>query len=141
MTGPRHWTEEEMEHLLDLAGDYHLTEVCRYYNKWAASKNYPARSRIALKSKLTKSGFSIKPEGKWISLMYASETLGRSHQTVRNWIRKGWIKPDHVRLPTPRCTLIHRRAFDNLAIEKPEIFAGCSIDSLLAVFHRNVATQ
>lgn len=139
--GHKHWTPPEIEYLLSLANDYHIKEVTRHYNRWATINKYQSRSCQSVKSKLIKSGFSTKPQGLWVTLMDAARALDRSNQSIRLWIKKGWIGQQHIKRPTPHSTVIHRKAFDLLAEEKPSLFAGCSLESLLKVFHSEVFAE
>lgn len=139
--GYKHWTEAELDYLLSIAGDFHLEEVCKYYNRWAAVNGRQARTERGIRNKLMKSHVSIRPEGAWVTLMDAARALKRSNNTIRAWIDKSWIDQKFVRRPTPRSTIIRRKAFDILAQEKPGLFAGCSMESLLSVFNSEVIAE
>jgi hypothetical protein len=134
------YTPVEVEHLIELAGDFPLGLLARKHNAWARQLGLPERSERALHQFLKKRGVAVEPIGDCVRSGTILSALGISQGTIEHWVNKGWIVPVQVRSVPTRPVPVERRGpvrrafrrkdLRRMAKKHPEAFAGASHSGL-----------
>jgi len=122
------WSQASTDYLKELAGDYPLHAIHRYFNLWAKEHGEPPRTFTAIELRMRVLQLSIDPEGIFLSLSQIARMIGRSRSALYLWVKWEWIAPTDllIRRTAGRRNHIwvHRRAIVKLARRRPEVFSG-----------------
>jgi hypothetical protein len=126
------WTPAEIELLAGLAGEVPTRELRRRYNNVASRMGFPARSDSAIKSKASRLGYSTTASGKYVAAGELARSLGVPLDTVRHWIRAGFIASRQYRKGSGH-HYVKRKAVVELARQRPQLFGGLDRTALMCV--------
>ena len=94
--GHNKWTQENQDELLSLLEQHTVCEAARIL----------ARSPKSLYGMLYRLGRSARLSHDWFSVPSLAEALYVSHEKIRSWIRKGWLRATHKKIGARTWTMI-----------------------------------
>ena len=130
---PPNWTADELEHLLEMAGDVPRPMLCRVYNVWASRHGYPYRSYKALLMQADKHKASLKAVGSWITTGGLASILGLPPSTTESWLRHNPDLP-RQRLGRQRVQYINRDQFKEWVRGRMRLLGGLERSRLVMLF-------
>lgn len=136
----KRWTDQELEILLSMLGDMPWPMVVTKYNAWAISQGYPERTELGMRRKVEGRRISRRPVGAWITTGLISQLLGVSQETPLRWLRDGYIRSIRFGQGAAHSHYIKRKDLQRLARERPHLFGGQSVDTLIQLLdHERLA--
>ena len=131
MTYPPRWTQPELDHLEQLAGDVPFPSLLRSMRHMATMKGWPRRTPKAIVMRMRRSRQLCRARtGEWTTTYGAAELLGCPGSRVEAWLRR---KPV-LKILAPEWTgsirYISRRSWRRLARVMPRVLGGFSADAL-----------
>ena len=134
MTHPPRWTQPEIDHLEQLAGDVPFPTLLRSMHYKATAEGWPPRTDKAIVMRMRRSRqFCRARTGEWTTTYGAGELLGCPGTRVDAWLRR---KPVAAILDpqwTGGTRYINRRSWRRLAKQMPRVLGGFSSDALFAL--------
>ena len=134
MTHPPRWTQPEIDHLEQLAGDVPFPTLLRSMHYKATHEGWPPRTDKAIVMRMRRSRqFCRARTGEWTTTYGAGEILGCPGTRVEAWLRR---KPVAAILDpqwTGGTRYINRRSWRRLAKQMPRVLGGFSSDALFAL--------
>jgi hypothetical protein len=134
MTHPPRWTQPEIDHLEQLAGDVPFPVLLRSMKYKATYEGWPPRTDKAIVLRMRRSHqLGRARTGEWTTTYGAAELLGCPGSRVEAWLRR---KPV-LQILAPEWTggtrYMSRRSWRRLAREMPRVLGGFSADVLFAL--------
>jgi len=134
VTHPPRWTQPEIDHLEQLAGDVPFPTLLRSMHYKATAEGWPPRTDKAIVMRMRRSRqFCRARTGEWTTTYGAGELLGCPGTRVEAWLRR---KPVAAILDpqwTGGTRYINRRSWRRLARVMPRVLGGFSSDALFAL--------
>jgi hypothetical protein len=134
VTHPPRWTQPEIDHLEQLAGDVPFPTLLRSMHYKATAEGWPRRTDKAIVMRMRRSRqFCRARTGEWTTTYGAGEILGCPGTRVEAWLRR---KPVAAILDpqwTGGTRYINRRSWRRLAKQMPRVLGGFSSDALFAL--------
>ncbi len=90
------WSSAECEQLAKLAGEMPFPELYQCFSSWAKENNFPVRSEITVKRRISILGLSRKPIFDNWTPSELAKLLQTKEINVYRWIKKGWLKARKV---------------------------------------------
>lgn len=116
------WSKEELEYLLDKAGELPLDIITQRLNRWHKShKTGHTRTRQSVKSRLKRLGYSSLPTSDCLRYPHWEKELNLSKQKISNWERRGYIC--HT-FKTPNYRFLSIKDMETFMKRKPYLFKG-----------------
>ena len=122
----RPWSQPEIDHLLELAGDLPFPMLCRRFNRMAALQGWPSRSPGSIRTAIYRNQGSSYSVGEWITVAQAGLMLNGSSAMVRHWVRRGWLPARTFTAVSKPFSYVSRTDLRILARSRPELFGGLS---------------
>lgn len=119
----RTWRPSEVQKLRALVGELPMPLVIQRWNTWARRVGLPPRTEASLRRKALELGLSVVPRGAWVSISEVRRLLDRSQSCLYGWVQAGWVQH--------RPGALHRASLQQLAMDRPHLFAGCPAEGLL----------
>jgi hypothetical protein len=134
MTHPPRWTQPEIDHLEQLAGDVPFPTLLRSMKYKATAEGWPTRTPKAIVLRMRRSHqLGRARTGEWTTTYGAAELLGCPGSRVEAWLRR---KPV-LQILAPEWTggtrYMSRRSWRRLAREMPRVLGGFSADALFSL--------
>ena len=134
MTHPPRWTQPEIDHLEQLAGDVPFQTLLRSMHYKATAEGWPRRTDKAIVMRMRRSRQYCRARtGEWTTTYGAGEILGCPGTRVEAWLRR---KPVAAILDpqwTGGTRYINRRSWRRLAKQMPRVLGGFSSDALFSL--------
>lgn len=127
----KRWTDDQVDYLRSIAGEYALPDLVEAFNSTAHFKKWPKRTISALTNKLTELGLSRRPMvGDWIQACHAAEMLGVNTKRIARLTSD----PELQAILEPRrhnfSVYVHRNNWKRLAREQPHRLRGIKVERL-----------
>jgi len=134
VTHPPRWTQPEIDHLEQLAGDVPFQTLLRSMHYMATAEGWPPRTDKAIVMRMRRTRQLCRARtGEWTTTYGAGELLGCPGSRVDAWLRRKPI----ARILDPQATggtrYINRRSWRRLARVMPRVLGGFSSDALFAL--------
>ena len=134
MTHPPRWTQPEIDHLEQLAGDVPFPTLLRSMHYKATAEGWPRRTDKAIVMRMRRSRqFCRARTGEWTTTYGAGEILGCPGTRVEAWLRRKPIAAILDPQWTGGTRYINRRSWRRLAKQMPRVLGGFSSDALFAL--------
>lgn len=128
-----HWQREELDYLRDLVGDYPMSFIVEDFNAWAARRGRPQRSKASIARQLMvvlKASSLPTEHAEWLTTRDLAKHLGRCHEAIGIWIRRGFFNPSHV-YKDGHGWFVSRDGLRHLAFTKPHTLKTLTREKLL----------
>lgn len=131
------WTDPELDHLEQLAGDYPMAEVVTRYNRWAKANGLPLRTLPAISRAGLKRGLSFRPFGACVTMSALRLHLGLTAAQAQQLLALATcqqLQPGGRRYVT-------RSELRRVARLHPEYFAGATTTNLVQLLENEQLAQ
>jgi len=132
------WTDQDLEKLREMMGEYPFKFLVQQFNKWATIHGRPKRTERAIRDKITEDKCSVRCIGsdQWLDAESIAAIFNVGRQTVNSWIKtyKTELCPkedgfrreseNHIRL------LVHRKRLATWIDNHRLILEKCHVDIL-----------
>lgn len=127
------WSQEEIDFLKLIVGEYPFVSAVIRYNQTAIRRNWPKRTRASIRWKCEHLGLSRAVSDSFIiKLADAGQILGWSDFFCKQLIKKPEL--NRILKPFKECFwYVERKRLAKLALLHPELFCGVSRDNLYLV--------
>ena len=139
--GCRPWSAFELETLQSMVGDMPWPLLVKNYRHWAHFNGQPPRTEIALRRKAEALGIRRWSVGEWITTGVIGEHLGVTCETVRHWIRQGWLPAKRFGTTPSHQHFVSRADLRRLSRNRPELFAERPLADLIQLLDSERAAQ
>ena len=134
MSRPPRWTQPEIDHLEQLAGDVPFPTLLRSMHYKATAEGWPPRTDKAIVMRMRRTRQYCRARvGEWTTTYGAGELLGCPGTRVDAWLRRKAV----AKILDPQWTggtrYINRRSWRRLARVMPRVLGGFSSDALFAL--------
>ena len=134
MTHPPRWTQPEIDHLEQLAGDVPFPTLLRSMHYKATAEGWPPRTDKAIVTRMRRSRQYCRARvGEWTTTYGAGELLGCPGTRVDAWLRRKAVAAILDPQWTGGTRYINRRSWRRLARVMPRVLGGFSSDALFAL--------
>jgi hypothetical protein len=134
VTHPPRWTQPEIDHLEQLAGDVPFPTLLRSMHYKATHEGWPPRTDKAIVMRMRRSRqFCRARVGEWTTTYGAGEILGCPGTRVEAWLRRPPIARILDAQTTGGTRYINRRSWRRLAKQMPRVLGGFSADALFSL--------
>jgi DNA-binding transcriptional MerR regulator len=114
-----------------LAGDVPWLDLVERYTEWAKLNRYPQRTRRAITHICAGAGVSTTACGEYVTTGYIAEVLDINVRCVQEWLRRGVLPYRQAARIGYR--YVRRVDLRTLAMDRPHLFSGVSVDRLNAL--------
>jgi hypothetical protein len=130
------WSKEELEYLLDKAGELPVDIITRRLNRWHKSHQRKIkRTRQAVKSKLRRLGYPSLPTFDCLRYSHWEKELNVSQGSMNNWERRGHVCPT---FSTHNYRFLSIKDMENFMKRKPYLFKKAPDDIIEYYFGREM---
>ena len=137
---PPRWSDQEIEVLRQLSGDYPTSLAIQNFKTWATRNNSFPRSKFAIVRKMKELDI-FSPNlrtGYFTTTGGAAELLGCSRHVIDGWLRNSTITAILRPVFRGNRKFVSRDSWRRLATKMPEVFAGFKSDNLFMLLEDRV---